>query len=569
MFEYIRTHWIAIFFAVLLGVAMCLPQIIAVEKLGGAFGGIYPTNNNDEHYYLARGQDVLDGHPRVAQPYLWEGKEREPLQFWIPDMLIAQLARVFHVPLHSLFTAMDFLLPAIAFLFTYAIGFLLSHRRTLALSLAIVMHFVVFLELLNRPVSPQFNVIFLLFFILAYVCWLNRSSWRNTLMLGLSLGLLFHVYAYYWTFAIVAIGLLWGGLSISRERDRLYKLSMSGIMALVIAIPYLLQLFQSFRYEFYQETIARVGMIETRMPSGIFIVVISSAVLTVLLFAYWKRIIPRDTHFTGLLALVAASPIAVNQHLITGENLEFSSHYLVGGVFAAGFGTLYLAGKLLEANQLRPIASRLARVLVVIVCIYAVSAAGLVVTKQSVIRSEEVQFQRYGPAIHWLNKNTEIDTVVYANAALSSIIPAYTHNNVWYAREANLHYMSNNEVIYRFLVQQYFASVFDREIILKNERAIWGTYYINRSAHEVQANKLRHVFGLPLLHVERYPESEIQKLIEEWNRLKTLPFHEVIVPYRLDYIIWDRDTNPDWDIEIRLPGMEKLFEANNVIIYRL
>lgn len=44
---------------------------------------------------------------------------------------------------------------------------------------------------------------------------------------------------------------------------------------------------------------------------------------------------------------------------------------------------------------------------------------------------QEIEWQKYGPILDWLRENTVKDSVVFANQELSSLIPAYTSDNVF------------------------------------------------------------------------------------------------------------------------------------------
>lgn len=175
--------------------------------------------------------------------------------------------------------------------------------------------------------------------------------------------------------------------------------------------------------------------------------------------------------------------------------------------------------------------------------------------------------QRYGELMTWFTRTIQTDEVVFANRTISSLLPAYTPANVFYAREANLHYMSDAEVEARYLVNTYFDPPLSRERILADERAIWGTYYINRFQHNAQGNKLRRALGLSERVVERYPEKEISELIEKSGRLKNLPFRDVIALYRVDYIVWDKKADPRWRVEDHVPSAQKIVDGGDFAIY--
>ncbi len=565
----LRLHWLAACFAVLLGIMTGLPQVIAIARLGGGFHGIYPTNNDDELYYLARGQDVIDGHDTVAQPYLFEGKDRLPLQFWVPDYVIARTSLFLNIPLHHMFTAMDFLLPPVVFLLTYAIGFALSNNRTLSLGSASILHFAIYFTLFNRPISPQLNFIFFLAFLLAILAWERSSTIRRTIIGGVLFGTLFHIYTYYWTYVTVFIALCSSMLIVRQEWNRMKRMMGIILICAVVSIPYFVQLYLSFGYEFYGETVRRVGMIWTHTPSGIYIITLAVSFLLFLALLLCKGRVSLGMRTWFIVLMVIAAPIVANQHVITGQNLEFSSHYSVVATFVFAFGLLYLLPPMFE--RISP--SRRATMLAIgsgVLIGWSLVFAGSVAYAQSFMRADEVAEQRYGETLSWLREHTITDEVVFANAQLSELIPVYTQDNVFFAREANLHYMSDNEVQQRVLISDYFSPTITQKSLIDEERSIWGTYYIDQYAHELQMNKLRHLLGIKEKVVKRYPENEIKSLVDEGNRIKSVEFRDVLSPYRVDYVVWDTASDPEWDVPHKVPGLIVVHKdlEHGILIYK-
>ncbi len=167
MNNFVRRHCWAFVIAMLIGVGTFLPQVIAVHNLGEEWKGVYSVQNDDEIYYLARSQEVYDGYPTIAQPYLREGKDSYPLQFWMPDAGVAYIGMAFGLDAREVFVFMDFIAPACIFLLLYSIGILLFGGVAYALSFSILLSVGIFFSTFNRPISPQVTLIPLLVFVYA------------------------------------------------------------------------------------------------------------------------------------------------------------------------------------------------------------------------------------------------------------------------------------------------------------------------------------------------------------------------------------------------------------------
>lgn len=62
MYKIIKEHYLAFVLALFIGVITLVPQLLAIKNLGDRWQGVYPIVNDDEVYYLARGQEIVDGY---------------------------------------------------------------------------------------------------------------------------------------------------------------------------------------------------------------------------------------------------------------------------------------------------------------------------------------------------------------------------------------------------------------------------------------------------------------------------------------------------------------------------
>ena len=62
------------------------------------------------------------------------------------------------------------------------------------------------------------------------------------------------------------------------------------------------------------------------------------------------------------------------------------------------------------------------------------------------------------------------------------------------------------------------------------------------------------------------PEDVINNVLNRANQLKNSNFEKELGKYRVDYILWDKNKNPEW----RFGGQKfvsKVFENNDFVIY--
>lgn len=559
--KFFLKHYLVIILSLLVGCLTLGPQLYAIWQLGDEFKGVHQVVSGDELYYMARARDVVDGHPELANPYLFEHKDGAPMQFWLPDNILSQPLAFFGIDIYKGYFFYDFLLTAIITFLTYIALLIVTRSKWIALSGTAWLHLAYYLEGFNRSPGPQLNFIFwTLVFIFLFQYLATRKSiffWLSTF----SFGLLFHIYPYYWTFWTVAIILfLFFSLLKNKTLDKKVLLIFAG--GLVVGIPYFISMYMSSKLPFYGESLSRLGMLETHFPSGLRILWPIAFLLPALGFFYYKKWFKNKTEELFLLAGSLTGIICVNQHIITGQNLEFTNHYSLSAhrwYYFLFFYLLALAWPFLRRKKV-----------VIFFVIFFLSFQIAIYThsawsKMSQFSEKEILWQRYEPVLSWLESYTKKEDVVYSDDRLSNFISIYTSNNVYYCREANLFFISNQEVKHRFVMNNYWDEYSD-EFLKDNERAIWGTEFINKYNKKRSENRLRRIFGFNEIENIRYPSYELEEMKDFSGELRSKDFETELKKYRVDYIAWDKKEKPNWRVE-SLDFVEELYEANDIVIF--
>ena len=125
--------------------------------------------------------------------------------------------------------------------------------------------------------------------------------------------------------------------------------------------------------------------------------------------------------------------------------------------------------------------------------------------------------------------------------------------------------MTDEEVSERFILNNFFEE-FDKDFVIKNERAIFGVRYIDRYGDAIQANKWRKLVGLKLKDETRLPENEIEKILTKAGEIQKSQFGRNLKKYQVDYFIWDKNKNPNWKPE-RFK-LKPAYNFENIYIFR-
>ncbi len=556
----LKIHWPVLVFAAVFGLMITLPYLYHQWALGPVFQGINRQMADDSLFYLARIHDVIDGHPTLSNAYLAEYKSGLPQQIFLAEYLLAQPLKLFGLTVAQGQLVYNFVLPGLAFLLTYLALYQIFSSRFWSLAGVWLLLGGLFLSVFFRPVSPQFNFLFWLTqFILAWLI-IKGSAWPWVLPLSiLNFGLLFYIYPFYWTFYLIFFGLLFFAYWWSERQLswRFLKISLGGLS---LGSFYLYYTYLSSKLPGFEETLTRVQMIYSRFPSGIRVMAWAMALLFLILAAWRWRLISMDARTKFFAAGALTSILSVNQHLLTGRNFEFSSHYYPLTVFFSVFGLAYLLSKL------KGHFGKFFKLFLLLAILFQISSSLNRYFKAAFTFDRSGQDQRYAVVLEWLNQNTPPDSVVYANKTLSQLIPVYTANNVFYSRYANLFLLTDAEVYERFILNNYFEK-FDKQFVLVNDRAIFGVRYIDRYGHTVQGNKLRKLVGLKLEPEVYLPKTAVDQFLVLAAKLQSQRFADLIKRYRIDYFVFEKN-DPSLKSFIQTKSAIKVYEANTFIVYR-
>ena len=578
----VKRHWPTILIAVVLGILMVLPFFYFQAVLGDEYKGILNQIIDDETFYMARIKDIRDGHPTLGNAYLYEHKNQLPQQLFLPEFLLAQ-------PLKFLQPSADppqaenldmvqarifysFILTAIAFILTYIAFYKIYPSRFWANLFSVFLFFGIFLFKFTRPVIPQFVFLFWLtqFILLWSRFFASKKSrildsqsesgqfhfdWLLLLNI-LNFGLLFYLYPFYWTFYFVFLVVLI--LVFYKVDKNLSKQFLKVLIAgLIIGSFYFYLSFLASQLPEYQETLTRLQLVFSRSPSEIKSVALSLAVLLLMGILYRLKRIKISKEILFFIAGILSILIVTNQNIITGQKFEFG-HYRMPAVFFLVFAVYYLWSKFKLNFRFKLSLSFL---------MIIASTYGIYGYAQRVFRISErdIYVQKYEAVFDWLNKNILSDSVVYANEEISELIPVYTSNNVFYSRYANLFIMPDKEAEERFIFNNFFEE-FDKDFVIKNERSIFGVRYIDRYGDAVQANKWRKLFNLKLKDETRLPENEIERILIKAEEIQRNPPDKSFKKYRVDYFIWDKSKNPNWEPEKF--KLKPAYNSENIYIFR-
>jgi hypothetical protein len=564
-----RKHYLIIVLSLAVGILSSVPQILSAEKVDN-FQGIYKAINNDEIYYLARAREIIDGRYNIANPYLFEHKNSLQMELWLPDYLLAKPLALFKINnIQKGYIFYDFLLTFILSVVTYAILYKLTKSTLMSFLVAAFLHLNLFFNTFNRSPAPQLDFIFWLLLFLVLLNFIEKRSFGLAIYSGILSGILFYIYPYYWTFFVVFIILFFVGNFFVKEKINYKKFLLIFSIAFFISIPYFFYSLRASTSPYYLETLKRVNLVETHFPASGRVIVWGSIILLVYLVGLRKKFFKSGDGIPSFLMIgVLASIVVSNHNIITGKNFQFSSHYWMPFLFIFIFSLAYLFGALVEKFDSR----RIKIILLLFFSLYVfyhpfLFVVNVVEGRAFVYDEIEKKRQDYAPIFNWLNGNTKKDNVVFANTELSSLIPIYTSNNVYSSSMAGLHFMSNQELQERFILNNYWDQM-NEQYAIDHKFGIWGSYH--QTVHDINRtkNKLRRVFGMEQKEYVKIPGKDINNFLDFSKDIKNNNFEVQLKKYKVDYFIWDKEADKNWSVE-KLNFLKLIVEINGLRIYKV
>ena len=424
MLRLIKNHKWVVMFAFGVGIIMAFPQFYFPYDHADTYKGIYITMTDNDTGYLARIQEVRDGHPGLGNPISKYGKEDPYTQSPLGEIIIAYLGKMFFLDLNSTILLARFLFTFLVFLAVYGLVFLFSRQKITAVAAATALCLAkplisrgalitlwkgisdptIFLDL-YRPVQPMVSSLFFFSFLLFFWLFLEKRRWVFGIISALILGLSFYIYPYTWSFLYAFLGAFCLVLIFQRRWFDLKRIILLTLGGVFIAIPYLLNVYRSISNPNFIDVTRRFGLIETHQPILGFLV---PSLFIIFLIFFPKKSRER---FIFCLALLLAPFIVLNQQLITGKDFH-SGHYhwfyhqplaVIFLVIIVLYQTGFWQGKLRLFKNIN--LSKILACLIIGASLYT----GIVIQAASYKASESriLYDQRYSPIVQWFNAHAQ------------------------------------------------------------------------------------------------------------------------------------------------------------------
>ena len=581
---FLKNHGAACFLAILVGMISIAPYWLAQNALGTDYQGFPFLFQSNEDYYLARVQDIIDGHWLTSSPYLYEYKNDLPVIFPIGEYLYAWPTLIFGVSALSVLMATKFIFPALLFLLAYVLLHNLSEPAKSdkitalfgGLLITLGVYFVnykstwailtgqsseLYLSMWTRPVNPITGALLLFIFLILFWKSIGSDKWPFQAVAGVALGLM-SGYIFSW----MAAGAILGAYAIfllARKRFEIVKkISFIVFYSLLAGAPSFYLWWRSLSaVGDGQRAAARNGLMLTYYPI-LNKVVLAQTIFFIAIFLFeWRKNKKNHEKFEEwwwfAAALVAGNWLVYNQQILTGRVVwpPHLTQYTVP--------TAFLTFILVLGNYFKARTPKLWRtVIVALCCVIALFSVITTFTYRGQLK-EFSELQRYMPFFNWLNRYSPKDCVVLVNEvknkdSLSMWLPAFTHCNA-YLTAYYPHSASLDRVYFNYLVDLRLRGVAKKDL----EQYLWDhkadlRMYVYANWSQAFASS-----GAD----DSWLAGPIKELVGRYDSLLKEDFITALKRYRIDYLASEERLSSS--LAEQFPGAVLLGKFGSVYVYQL
>lgn len=569
----LRAHWVAIVLALLASLIVALPQF--------QFRAAHHSDSQriellPDAPWSPRVREVMDGHPLLGSTYYKDGKDDPYLFQPFGSDVVGYMGEALGLDINDTLLASKLILTFIVFLLIYGFAYLLCREQLFAVAVAAVVtladtvsnpsgllhllqggtpgHYLA----LSYPVNPLMLYLPLFGFFITFWLFYTKHKWQYGVVSALLLGLQFYNYFYSWTYLYAFGGVLVLMYLLRKDWREAVRLGSVFAGAVVLAIPYAINLYHASLYPAYAEVSMRFGMVATHAP--LFIGFVPFVALIV--FLLWFPREPKNRFLFGL-ALLLAPIVTLNQQILTGREMQ-AAHYhwyfhkpiaVLFGVFTLGF---------LLARLQRESWKKWAAIFIIVASIAAGIFTQIATYRSGYSYGEQavLKLQRFGPALTWLQENSTPEEVVLAADMPSHLVTIYTPLNVYYHR-AGFHALVATrermlEQLFTFYRLQGVGADTAREVFFAEREkvgtSVYGIYYQHAGDSDVEI-----------------PDEKIEEILNAYLQTLSIPtatwLKEQMVRYEIRYVIWDRAQDPNWNLG-KYSFLKEETVSGDIAVYR-
>lgn len=453
----ISDHAVILVLALLVGFISVAPQLFFIFNTNVDYQGIPILATANEDSYLARMNEVLDGHTAVGNAWFYEYKDAQFLLPPVSEIFNIIIGKIFFLSLINTVLALKFLWPAVLAVLIYFLVYRLldenSFEAKITSSAAAIfvtlgydlIDYGTVINLLKgqstvetfllwtRPVNPITGALIIFSFLIIFWSLVKKYSLRKIVLAGAFFALGFYTYFFTWAYIFSILAFFGLFLLIQKRFDLVKIIFLILIVTIVLGIPYYILSFNASQALEYIDSSARAGLVHTHKAYPNKLLLLS---LITYLAMSWNliknKIVFKNTDYLWwwvCLSFLVGGLWALNQQVITGLAI-WPPHFVQYTIPLSAIALLVLLHKVIK-----PVVKYFWKFVVFIVIISSITY-GITIQVASYQSNFDIykNLQGASGAFSWFNQNSDKDSVILTiedEQYLRNLIPIFTHNNVY------------------------------------------------------------------------------------------------------------------------------------------
>ncbi len=573
-------------FSFLLTLLIFAPLIAFPYVLGEDYKGININwFGTDSHFYLSRGQEVLEGH-KLGNSLLREGKDGQDPYFTISEYILLTPVKLLgladKVNVVTLYNTYNFIGVFILIILVYFFVWQLSGSKLLSITAALfaiggyslVYNKALFYRDFNvyaRVIYPFFSSLILFIYLNFLVKSLKSEKLKFQIFAGLVFSLLFYIYFYAWSFALALGACMLLVLLLMKDFKNVKKILFISATGLLFGAYNLFQLFSSLGSAGGKQQAYFLLLAYGRAP-----IFSKIGFITLIIFAVYWFFQKRDKSMPLVLSIILAGWVALNQQIITGRMLQYGHYYFYFIVPMSIIVSLYMIWQIIKYEKLR---KYLFMLLIAVVFINAMGGQYLSFIYTYDLKKYE---QNFRPIINALNSD-KTPGVILAGQENEYLFTIYTPHDLFWHGAATIYNAPIKRVKDAIFVYTYLGKNsrnnfkgFIEQMMAKNKSSAYAYDKGNYMSYEGYTLGYYYYDYLKKL-AARDPEllAKREKLLtdlaaEYENLIKDngQGIKNLLKDYGVNYIVWDKNKPLGWDLTF-LGRLDELANFNNIYLYQV
>lgn len=543
-----------------------IPILQTYEKVGENWKGVPPEYTSDSLYYLSRMEDVVHGHIFIGNPYILEHRNDVSPSFFVADWL-ASVPLLLGLPLFASIIWNIIFWSVILNLLCYLVFCELGLSKSQSVGASILSYLQVY-WLMLRPVAMQTVFPFFVLFLFSFILWWkypDRKKYKYFLIF--SSVFTFYIYTYLWQIVAVSFFLSYIYLFWQKDFSKIKSLIFINILTFFTILPVVFYSLKQIHSPYYWESMARIGLVFTHIPTldlfnyGKWVILLG--LLCLLLFFFRSNKTDKFFRFNFLpvffisgLALLLTS----GSNIILGKELETANH--IGRFITLWTSIFFLTFLVYIWNKKEEFFHQNLYKKIAIIFLILIITLGYVrnyylrsIPLVDIGRLDMISIQEYAEPLEWFTTNANKDEVIWVlNQSLADYVPILTKQYVLFHPAAGLQIMPSYEVEERYLLSHSLENM-TVEDLKKDYRKYSG---VGNAVH--QANTINRKVKICLFienilpkitkincgdFVDSYSirgEKYFESLLQRFSYI-TKNRQKFLDSYNVSYILLDKSTD--------------------------